>query len=83
MNGLAETPSVKQLPVARKPVRLNQKEMDILLYLSNGKQYGDIAEILDISRIHVAQHVLRIKNKLGAGTIAGAVGLALRNGIIH
>lgn len=64
-------------------IKLNPREMEILNWLSLGKQSRDIAELIGIRPNHVGQYVSRIKNKMGAGTAAGAVAIALRTGLLH
>lgn len=74
----AETAPVPVVQV----VRLSRLELDVLLWLSKGKRYADISEIMTMSVDSIYAHTHRIMNKLGAGTSAGAVGIALRKGII-
>lgn len=61
---------------------LTKHQIVVLHWLSLGKTYNDIAEILGRKPNTVWMHAHRIRDKLGACTTAGAVGIALRKGII-
>lgn len=60
----------------------SEKELTILEWISKGKRYEEIAEIMGISYPNVSARMVMIITKLGAATGAGAVGIALRKGII-
>lgn len=68
--------------VGRVQYTLTQQEIAILQWLSYGKTNRDIACIMRVSVSVVEQKVFKLKNKIAANTQAGAVGIALRNGII-
>lgn len=68
--------------IPAQPIKLSKAAMEVLQWLSLGKRSADIAELMDISKNNVHQHTHRIMNFLGAGTPAGAVGIALRKNII-
>ena len=63
-------------------IRLSSLELEILTWVSYGKRYGDISQIKGMSENAVHQHVHNIMKKLNANSAAGAVGIALRKGII-
>jgi DNA-binding NarL/FixJ family response regulator len=57
-------------------------EISVLQWLSFGKRADEIAEILESNENAMKQRIFRIKNKLGANTTAGAIGIAFRSGLI-
>ncbi len=61
---------------------LSAKELEILRWISLGKRYEQVAVLMDMSCNNVGFRMSLILTKLGAATGAGAVGLALRKGII-
>lgn len=63
-------------------MKLNEKELHVLDWLSKGKKYDEIANLLEIKPNAVKQRCFIIKNKLGTSTLAGAVSLAFRKGLI-
>jgi DNA-binding CsgD family transcriptional regulator len=64
------------------PFKLSSREVDILRWISYGKQYSEIAELMNTTSNAINQQAYNILNKLGAHTAAGAVGIALRKGVI-
>lgn len=58
------------------------KELEILRWISLGKRYEEVAVLMNMSCNNVGFRMSLILTKLGAATGAGAVGLALRKGII-
>lgn len=57
-------------------------ELEVLVWVANGKRAYEIAELLQCKTSTVQQRIYRIMNKLGAATSAGAVAVAIRTGII-
>lgn len=81
---MGEVVTIKQY-VDGKPVlpfKLSEREVVILRWISLGKQYNEIAELMGTTSNAINQQAYNILNKLGAHTAAGAVGIALRKGII-
>jgi DNA-binding NarL/FixJ family response regulator len=68
---------------AEHQFKLTPREVTILEWISKGKQYKEIASLMDSTVNAINQQAFTILNKLGAHTNAGAVGLALRRGIIN
>lgn len=64
------------------PYGLTVSEVIILQWVSHGKKYSEIAQILESNESAVKQHMVRVLNKLGACTNSGAVAIALRKKII-
>jgi DNA-binding CsgD family transcriptional regulator len=64
-------------------IKLTENQRLILIWLSKGKSGEEIAQLVGITTGAVYMNMLRLKNKLGASTNAGLVGLALRSGIIE
>lgn len=62
---------------------LTGMEMEVLLWLANGKRFEDIAQIMSIKANAVKRHAFRIRAKIGANTLPGAVAIALRRRIIE
>jgi len=63
-------------------VKVSETQATILVWLSKGKHGEEISELVGISTSAVYMHVQRLRDKFGASTTAGLVGIALRNGII-
>ena len=68
-------------PVPYDPT-LNDTERQVLYWMSVGKRYEEMSELLGMSTNALYQHCHRIYNKLGANNAAGAVGIGLRKGFI-
>lgn len=64
-------------------IPLTPVEVEILQWLSKGKRYDDIAQILEMSTNSVHQQMHRLLNKLCTNTAAGAVGTAMRRKLIE
>ena len=60
---------------------LTTRERTILFFLVDGLSDKEIAAALGISRHTVSNHVAAIRDKLGAPSRAGAVAIALRDGV--
>lgn len=75
-------PRTSPKPVVQFRIELTEHDREVLRWLSLGKRAPDIAEIMTTTVNAVHQSVHRIMNKLGASTHAGAVGTALRRGLI-
>lgn len=75
-------PRTSPKPVVQFRIELTEHDCEVLRWLSFGKRAPDIAEIMTTTVNAVHQSVHRIMNKLGASTHAGAVGSALRRGLI-
>lgn len=54
----------------------------MLTWISKGKHHQEVAAIMELDYAEVRRHVYRTLDKMGAATSAGAVGIALREGII-
>lgn len=61
---------------------LTDRQLEVLLCLSNGKTNSEAGQILGISELTVKNHVQTILLKLGTPTRAGAVGTAFRTGLL-
>lgn len=66
----------------QRQFKLSPMEMQVLQLLANGKHADEIAAELGTTKGTIDSCSHRIKNKLGANTSAGAVGFALRRGLI-
>ena len=64
------------------PVLLTARESEVLRWVANGKAAWEIAEILDIAKRTVDEHVQTAVRKLGAANRPHAVAIALRDGLI-
>jgi DNA-binding CsgD family transcriptional regulator len=70
----------------RPPVEvkaLSKMQLEVLYWLSVGKRAQDIGDIMGITKWAVYLHTYRILDALGTSNAAGAVGIALRKGIIQ
>lgn len=65
------------------PAGLTNNELAVLVWCANGKRLSDIGVIMGVSDDVARAISLRIRLKVGAQTIAGAVAIALRRGIIQ
>ncbi len=63
-------------------VDLSDREIEVLKLLAEGKTVDDISHLVNKTKAAIYMRVDRIKDKLGAGTMTGAVCLALKYGII-
>jgi DNA-binding NarL/FixJ family response regulator len=62
---------------------LTDREIEVLRAIADGNRNRDIAKKLSISEETVKVHIKHIMEKLSANDRTGAVGIALRRGIIH
>lgn len=81
-NGKAALAAVAPETDADNPLTLYQRA--VLTWVAAGKRDAVIAEIMggDSTESSVSNHVIRIMNRLGAGSRAGAVAIAIRKGWI-
>ena len=70
------------LRLARKPVGLTGRELEILGLLSLGRTNKDIADALCISCNTVAVHVARVLSKTGSSNRTEAASYAVRHHLI-
>jgi DNA-binding CsgD family transcriptional regulator len=61
---------------------LSEREKEVLTWTEKGKTAWEIGAILEISRRTVEFHAKSIRDKLNANSVAHAVGIAIRAGII-
>jgi excisionase family DNA binding protein len=61
---------------------LTAREREVLRFLAEGLSDKEIAASLGISRHTVSNHVSAVRDKLGAPSRAGAVALAVRDGLL-
>jgi len=61
---------------------LSAKEFEVFRLIAEGRSIANIAAALSLSQKTVANYQALIKDKLGAGTTAALVHLALRHGLI-
>lgn len=64
------------------PGRLTGRELDVLLRVAGGERNRDIAAALRISPRTVEVHVSHILQKLGVASRAGAIGHAVKLGLV-
>lgn len=64
-------------------MRLGQRELECLHWVSRGKEAGDIAAILEISEHTVRSYLKSAKLKLDCRTLSQAVGKAISLGLIR
>lgn len=69
--------------LARVRHRLSDREIDVLIALSNGRSNADIGRELFVSEHTVKTHTCRLYRKLGARDRAHAVANAFRLGILR
>lgn len=68
-------------PKVERPL-LSPRRKDVLQLVADGFDQRAIARLLTIERSTVAEHLMRCRVALDAATTAGAVGTALRRGLI-
>lgn len=61
---------------------LTAAEVQVLQWVAWGKQYREIAAIMETSVFMIQNHVTHILNKVGASTRSSAVRWGLQNGVI-
>ena len=77
-------PDPQQLPGARPPSQdLSQREMDVLLGMTEGLSNAEIAAELVLAEDTVKTHARRLFRKLGAGDRADAVARGFRQGLLR
>lgn len=59
-----------------KPIKLSQREIEVLKLLSTGKSNKDISEELEISDKTVSTYKLRLLNKIGAKSVVDLINFA-------
>lgn len=59
-----------------KPIKLSQREIEVLKLLSNGKSNKEISEELEISDKTVSTYKLRLLNKIGAKSVVDLINFA-------
>jgi len=64
------------------PIDLTPRELDILILLSQGLQYNDIAQRLHISRETVKFHARNLFLEMTANNAAHAVAIGYQRGIL-
>ena len=62
------------------PSRLSEREIDVLALVACGYNATEIAPMLHLSVWTVQSHQRRLRDKLGARTMAHAVAIALKRG---
>ena len=73
--------SLRSLPAPAPALTPRQRELVGLM--AEGLRYAEIAERLDLSPFTVRNYVERIFERLGVYSRAGAVGAALRAGLLE
>lgn len=61
---------------------LTPREREVLAWVAQGKSAGEVAEILQIARRTVNEHVQTVVRKLAALNRTHAVAIAVRDGIV-
>jgi class 3 adenylate cyclase len=69
-------------PAAAHPDGLNQRELDVLVRLAQGRSRQEIAGEFVLGRKTVSDHVKRILDKTGIGNEAAATSYAIANGLV-
>ncbi|MEM7538848.1 MAG: response regulator transcription factor, partial [Chloroflexota bacterium] len=62
-------------------LKLTAREREVLQLITNGKSYGEIAELLYLSETTIRSHRSRIMQKLGIDDLPGLVKFAIRHGL--
>lgn len=70
------------LSASPAPIRLTQREREILDMLAKGRDTDEIADTLSISRVTARNHIAHVIAKLGASTRLQAVIAAARVGLL-
>ncbi|WP_053146030.1 LuxR C-terminal-related transcriptional regulator [Pseudomonas sp. P97.38] len=73
---------IDQLLTTLRPLRLSQRELDVLKWTAEGKTSGEVATILSISERTVNFHIQAIISKLDVKNKTSAVTTAVRKGLI-
>jgi len=61
---------------------LSDKEIETLNWVSHGKSYEQVGEILHVTHAAIHTRMVRISEKLGTSNRTGCVAKALREGIL-
>lgn len=69
-------------PNRNAPATLTPRQREVVRLIAEGKARSDIAAELGLSEFTVKNHVERIFGRLGVYSRAGAVGAALRSGLL-
>ncbi|THV41511.1 response regulator transcription factor [Glycomyces buryatensis] len=72
----------RQRPLQPLPMRLSEREVQVLAGLTEGKPNAEIGRDLFVSEDTVKTHAKRLYRKLGARDRAHAVAIAFRSGLI-
>lgn len=68
--------------LTRHPHTVTPRQREILRQIAAGRTSAEIAEELGLSVFTIKNYVERVFSRLGVSTRAGAVGLALREGLL-
>jgi DNA-binding NarL/FixJ family response regulator len=68
--------------LTRHPHTVTPRQREILRLIAKGRTSAEIAEELGLSVFTVRNYVERVFSRLGVYSRAGAVGLALREGLL-
>jgi DNA-binding NarL/FixJ family response regulator len=68
--------------LTRHPHTVTPRQREILRQIAAGRTSAEIAEELGLSVFTIRNYVERVFSRLGVYTRAGAVGLALREGLL-
>jgi non-specific serine/threonine protein kinase len=79
--GVSEDGDLQSCPAPLDAEALTPREREVLRLLVDGLADKEIAATLGISRHTVSNHVMAIRDKLAAPSRAGAVAIALRDGL--
>jgi two-component system invasion response regulator UvrY len=81
---LLQEVALRRISVRRDPiVSLSPREYEIFRMLASGRSVSEVAQALVLSPRSVANYQTQIKRKLGVGTSAELVHLAIRRGVIQ
>lgn len=79
---VAQSVALSHLDILQNPLaNLSTREFDIFRMLAEGRSYADIAEALSLSQKAVANYASRIKQKLGARSLADLIRLGITTGV--
>jgi NarL family two-component system response regulator YdfI len=77
---LAYTGSTASTPAADEPIDLTDRELEVLIAVSEGERNKEIARRLGITERTVKAHLTSIYNKLGVDSRAAAIAIAAQKG---
>jgi DNA-binding CsgD family transcriptional regulator len=78
---LSQAVSARRL-VPQQPRQWRSREVEVLTWVAQGKTQCEIAAILGIAKQTVSEHSAAARKKLNAETIAHAVAIGIRKGLI-